>query len=121
MIYFEKQHQIFGVIILIIIISFLKNSCHLFQLMILYCLSNLNDAVGWCLDILVDGDATDFVRHNESRSRVLDVRHLSLDVSFQCGILKHAVAVFSKGAVLDDEVVRIAKHLFARDVAVHQS
>ena len=81
----------------------------------------LDDAVGWLLDVLIDGDAANLIGDDQAGGRVLDVGHLAFDVGAQRGIFKHAVAVLAERAVLNHQVVGIAQHLLSGDMAVHQT
>ena len=83
--------------------------------------SYFNLAVVGFPDILVKRDGANAVSNDMSTRWVLDVLDMSTDVSMDGGIFEDAVAGLVEGAVLENQVVSIAKQLLASQLAVDQT
>ena len=60
--------------------------------------------IGRSLDVLIYGYGTEFVSHNASRHRVLDICNSSVNIGLQRAVLKGTVAVRSEGTVFKNKV-----------------
>ncbi len=56
-----------------------------------------------------------------ARCRILDRSNVTLDGCVEGAVFEKKVGIFTKCAVLKDQVIDIAEKLFARQVATHQA
>jgi hypothetical protein len=76
-------------------------------------------AVGGTFYVLVDDYFSYAVCHDGAAGRILHAFYMSFDVCLHRGIFESTVAFRVEGAVLENQVMGIAKGLFTPDVAVH--
>ena len=83
--------------------------------------TRFDGAIGGCLDVFVQRDGADAVRHDASRCGILNVSDGAAYVGVERGVFESPVARGVEGAVFQHQIVRVAQGLFARDVAIDQT
>ena len=81
----------------------------------------MDGAVSWCLLILVDNEFSDVTFDSDAAAcRVSEARNVALDARLHGAVLENVIAVFSKGAVHQGQVLAIAQGLFSCDVTADE-
>lgn len=78
-------------------------------------------AIGGSFYVIVYRNRTYFICGNKSRLWVLDIRNTSFDFSVHCAVFKGAVAIWSKGTIFQNKIMRVTQWLFTRNMAVYQT
>lgn len=77
-------------------------------------------AVCRLFDVFVQGDGADGVGYDASAGWVLDILYMSADVGIHIGVFKYTVTGSIEGTVLQNQMLGVAKKLFACQMAVYK-